>query len=86
MPRPGNWRAVGVPDDIPELVTEGELCRRLGLSGYAGYHLRRLGIIQPVARTSRSLLYSPHTPGYLEQFRVRVGERSYLDIDGEQVW
>ena len=65
MPRPTNWQSVGVPDGLPRLYTEHEIARAFGLSTYAMYHLRRLGVVTPVAWGKRSLLYDKATVHWL---------------------
>lgn len=85
MPKPANWREVGVASDLPRLYTEHELTQCLGLSTYGLYHLRRLGVVAPMARNKRSLLYDSSTANELiKQRRQDANGRWYVLVLTEE--
>jgi hypothetical protein len=85
MPKPSNWLEIGVPAGLPRLYTEHELSRCFGLSSYAMYHLRRLGVVVPVAYGRRSLLYNKETVNWmLARHRIDEYGAHYLTIETEE--
>lgn len=85
MPKPANWQEIGVAPGLPRLYTEHELARMFHLSTYAMYHLRRLGVVAPVAWGKRSLLYNKDTVDWMLRHHVLTEDgSSYISITHDQ--